>query len=262
MITRDLQVARKLLTTGNPKVAKGEGHGWLTAILHLAPHTLSGHNVCPFATAQCAAGCLESAGRGGIYGKADTVTVTVADGRRIRTNTIRRARIARTLAYFADPDAFLIKLQKEITAHIARAKRNGLRPAVRLNGTSDIAWEKGRHSNGWTLFEIFPDVVFYDYTKTPSRFNLPDNYSLTFSFSGSNLAASLGALRAGRNVAVVFNVKKGQPLPETWNGFKVIDADLTDLRFLDPRGTVAGLRAKGKAKKIPAGDFIQLGRAS
>jgi len=253
---------RKLLTTGNPKVAKGEGHGWYTAILHLAPHTLSGHNVCPFATKECAAGCLESAGRGGIYGKSDTQLVTVADGRKIRTNTIRRARIARTLQYFADPDAFLQQLRKEIAAHVRRAAKYGLRAAVRLNGTSDLQWELIRHSEGWTLFEMFPDVVFYDYTKIPDRTKLPSNYSLTFSFSGSNLPAAIATLQSGGVVAVVFSTRKGQPLPATWNGYKVIDADLTDLRFLDARGSVAGLRAKGKAKKMPVGSFIQLARAS
>ncbi len=248
---------RKLLTTGNPKVAKGEGLGYLTAILHLAPHNLSGHNVCPFASKECAAACLESAGRGGIYGKADTQVITVADGRKVRTNTIRRARIARTLQYFADPDAFLAQLVREIQAHVRSAARHKLIPAVRLNGTSDIRWEDVRLANGLTVMESFPDVIFYDYTKHPVRGPLPDNYSLTFSYSGHNLSDALRILQGGGNVAVVFATRKGQALPDTWHGFPVTDADLTDLRFRDPKGTVAGLRAKGKAKKLPTGGFIQ-----
>jgi len=231
--------------------------------MHLAPHTLSGHNVCDYATAICAAACLESAGRGGIFGKADTHYVTVADGRRIRTNTIRRARIARTLRYFDNPEAFLRDLHREIELHEASAERHGLRSAVRLNGTSDVRWENVRFAmDGRNIFEMFPQVTFYDYTKIPDRKNLPANYSLTFSFSGENLDASLATLASGGNVAVVFAVKKGHALPATWNGYPVIDGDLTDLRFTDPAGHVVGLRAKGKAKKLPAGGFVQAAVAS
>ena len=247
---------RALLTTGNPKVAKGEGYGYLTAILHLAPHTLSGHNVCPMATAECSAMCLESAGRGGIYAKADTRTLTVADGRRIRTNTIRRARIARTLFMFDDTDAFFAQLAREIRAHVRRAHRYGLTPAVRLNGTSDIRWEDIPTGQGGNIFQVFPDVQFYDYTKIPGR-HLPFNYRLTFSFSGHNLDASLATLASGGTVAVVFNTRKGQPLPRYWYGYSVIDGDVSDLRFLDPKFSVVGLRAKGKAKKAKVGSFVQ-----
>ncbi len=258
--TPSLRVARTLLTTASPKLVKGEKFGWLSAVLHLAPHTLSGHNVCPMATKECAAGCLESAGRGGIYGRADTQLVTVADGRRVRTNTIRRARIARTLAYFADPDAFLVKLAHEIELHARRAQQHNLLPAVRLNGTSDIQWENVRHSDGWIIFDLFPEVTFYDYTKIPGRAHLPRNYSLTFSFSGSNLPAALAELQAGRTTAVVFDTRRGAALPDTWHGFPVMDADVSDLRFTDPAGSVAGLRAKGKARKLATGHFIQAGR--
>lgn len=261
------QAVRSLLTTGNPKIAKGEGHGYLTAILHFAPHTLSGRNVCPMATKACSAGCLESAGRGGIYGKADTVTVRVADGRLIRTNTIRRARIARTNLYFEAPEEFAQRLEKEIRAHLRRAERNDLTPAIRLNGTSDITWEDVRLWNGKTIFEVFPTVQFYDYTKIPGRVT-PANYHLTFSFSGENADAALAEYAAGRSVAVVFSTRKGQTLPAFYpqicgtdvRGVPVYDADLTDLRFLDPHG-IAGLRAKGKAKKLPVGgfNFIQAG---
>lgn len=52
------------------------------------------------------------------------------------------------------------------------------------------------------------------------------------------------------NLAVVFD-----QLPEIWNGVRVLNGDLSDLRFLDNAGIV-GLRAKGGAKKDNSG-FVQ-----
>jgi hypothetical protein len=90
---------------------------------------------------------------------------------------------------------------------------------------------------------MFPDVTFYDYTKIPNRdvANIP-NYSLTFSRNEVNDDV---AWSQSLNVAVVFRVRKHDALPATWHGRKVIDADLTDLRFLDPVNVVCGLRPKG-----------------
>ena len=92
-------------------------------------------------------------------------------------------------------------------------------------------------------------MQFYDYTKHPKPWlrTLP-NYHLTFSHSGHNFEDCLEALQHGINVAVVFTTRRGEALPETWNGFPVIDGDLHDCRFLDPTGVVVGLRAKGMAK--------------
>lgn len=260
-----------LLTVNQTKVEKGEVMGWHTAILHLAPHNVSGYNVCPFATAECSAVCLEISGHGGIFGKADTVYLQVRDGRKVKTNSVRRARIARTWAYMERPEVFFRDLVREIRAHIRRAARLGMRPAIRLNGTSDIKWEDVPvTSDGVTyphIFAMFPEVQFYDYTKIPGRTKLPPNYRLTFSFSGHNLADALAYLSAGGNVAVMFDARtatRGRAadrLPDAWHAFRVIDADVTDLRFLDPRGTVAGLRPKGKAKRLPVGGFKQPGRS-
>jgi len=115
--------------------------------------------------------------------------------------------------------------------------RTYLKPAVRLNVFSDLPWEL-----------IFPDLFdvdlqFYDYTKLVLR-RTPPNYDLTFSTSGTNLATALAELDRGRRLAVVFNVRKGVPLPPTWNGFEVVDGDLSDARFLDPNDVVVGLRYK------------------
>jgi hypothetical protein len=78
---------------------------------------------------------------------------------------------------------------------------------------------------------------------------------LTYSVdvSPARVRHALAYMRAGGNAAVVFNVKRGEPLPATWHGFPVFDADVTDARFLDPAGHVAGLRAKGRAKSDRGG---------
>jgi len=106
------------------------------------------------------------------------------------------------------------------------------------------------------IMEAFSTVQFYDYTKHRNRRDLPSNYHLTFSRSEANNDAALEWLAAGGNVAVVFDTKKGQALPETWNGYRVIDGDLTDLRFLDDKNVVVGLRAKGPARKDTSGFVV------
>lgn len=239
---------KSLLTTGNPKVAKGEAHGVLTAIMHLAPERVSGRNVCPHATAGCAAACLNTAGRGGIGLDSDGL------------NVIQAARIQRTRWFHRDRGSFMAQLVSETARHERTAKRHGLRPAVRYNGTSDLPWERFPVTrDGETfphIFAAFPDVTFYDYTKWPVRLRplvagIP-NYSLTFSLAESNDDKAADALAAGVNVAAVFAVKRGAPLPESamigGRIASVIDGDATDLRFLDPQdGVIVGLRAKGRA---------------
>lgn len=244
------QQPKSLLTVGNPKTAKGEKHGVLTAILHFAPHKLSGRNVCSHASAGCAAACLNTAGRGGINLDADGL------------NMIQAARIRRTRYFTRDRQAFMVDLADEIATHVLRALKHGLKPAIRLNGTSDLPWENipaGKHAN---IMAMFPDVQFYDYTKVPARIRKRalkvKNYHLTFSLSEENDANALDALLHGMNVAVAMNVRKGQPLPPkfTLGGClprPVIDGDLTDLRFLDRRGCFVGLRAKGRGKVDTSG---------
>ena len=225
-----------LLTTGNPKIAKGTVLGYLTNILHLAPYKLSGRNVCPMATAGCAAACLNTAGRGGIIKRGET------------TNQIQIARLARTDFFFNDREAFMGKLVKEITNAIKLAEKHELTPVFRLNGTSDIRWETVAVGGFRNVMEMFPNVQFYDYTKIANRRDIPSNYHLTFSLAESNMADAMTALGFGMNVAVVFRT-----VPDTFLGVSVIDGDATDLRFLDKRGVVVGLKAKGKAKKDTSG---------
>ena len=230
---------RGLLTT-NQKVEKGEKEGWLTAIMHLSPAKASGFQVCSNATAGCEAACLNTAGRGGIFAKGE------AD------NSIQRKRRLRTAWYFARRNEFLRRLDSEIGIHVRRAARKGLRPAVRLNGTSDLRWESVK-LDGETLFERWPNVVFYDYTKHPDRdvSDIP-NYSLTFSLAENNDAKASAALENGMNVAAVFHT-----VPETFMERPVFDGDKSDLRFLDPSGVIVGLKAKGKARQDRTSGFVR-----
>jgi hypothetical protein len=221
----------KLLSTANPKIQKGTKLGYLSFILHLAPATLSGKETCPKRTAGCTAACLNTAGRGGMFRKGEN------------TNIIQQARIRKTRMFFEARDAFMAALEADIKLGIRQAAKLGLTPVFRLNGTSDLAWEK------YGIIEKFPQVQFYDYTKVLGRkIAHLQNYHLTFSAADGNDADVAKAVSAGMNVAAVFD-----KLPSEYMGREVINADEHDLRFLDPKGVIAGLKAKGRAKKDTSG---------
>jgi hypothetical protein len=246
----------RLLTPGNPKTEKGRGLGYWTFILHFAPADLSGWNVCAMSTAGCREACLNTAGRGGIMAGGLLTYEQVQGGRR---NAIQSARRMRTRAYFQHRAEFMQVLAKEITKAILRAKREGYTPVFRLNGTSDIRWETIPVGNAANIFELFPEVQFYDYTKLPNRKHIPANYHLTFSLADGNDTFARAALANGMNVAAVFRdkatVARYMESGITIGGAAVPVArgDDTDLRFLDAAGCVVGLYAKGNAKRDMSG---------
>jgi hypothetical protein len=232
----------KLLSTANPKIQKGTKLGYLSFILHLAPSTLSGHNTCPKATAGCIAACLNTAGRGGMFRKGEN------------TNMIQKARIRKTEYFYNARQDFMLDLKKDIEKGIKLAKKLGLTPVFRLNGTSDLSWEKYDMIPGLNVFECFPTVQFYDYTKVLGRkVKGIENYFLIFSKADGNDVDVALAQAAGMNVAAVFD-----RVPESYAGVEVINADEHDLRFLDKPGVIAGLKAKGRAKKDYSGFVIRL----
>ncbi len=228
----------QLLTLGNPKTDKGRKLGYLTGVLHLAPSDLSGVDVCPYASDGCRAACLNTAGRGGIIKKGDT------------SNAIQDARVRRTKWFMSDRKAFTAALYKDIAALERKAKREGLTPCVRLNGTSDLAW----HS----VCNDFPHIQFYDYSKNIQRAvryaegKLPPNLHITFSKAEDNDDRVTLALLSGVNVAVVFR----KELPATYRGKRVVSGDESDLRFLDPADVIVGLKAKGKALQDDSGFVV------
>jgi hypothetical protein len=226
----------KLLSTANPKIQKGTKLGYLSFILHLAPADLSGKETCPKRTAGCTAACLNTAGRGGMFKRGEN------------TNMIQKARIRKTKYFFEARDYFMQDLYADIQKAIKFAEKQGLTPVFRLNGTSDLSWEKYT-INDKNIFELFPTVQFYDYTKVLGRkVSQYKNYHLTFSKADGNDADVTEALLQGMSVVAVYDeIPEGVP-----------SADETDLRFLDPKGIMLGLKAKGRAKKDLSGFVIRL----
>lgn len=235
-----------------PKIGKSEKAGVYSGILHLAPANLAGFNVCATAVRQnldCVKFCLNKAGRGGIFAKGQD------------TNIIQRARIRRTQAFFTDRASFFAELVKDIKKLQNKAFDRDMIAAVRLNGTSDIPWEKIKIPGiDRTIMEFFPDVQFYDYTKDHQRMidycagAMPKNYHLTYSWhekSDPNICRWI--LENGGNVAAIFRDKKTVPqdhaLVPFSPRFPVHNGDTSDARFLDPAGRIIWLSAKGPARK-------------
>lgn len=223
----------KLLSNGksNSKIAKNL-KTINSYIMHLSPHKVNsyGKNVCGHASNGCASACLNTAGRGAF-------------------SNVRNARIKKTDYFFENKQEFLTTLSNELR------KANNKPSAVRLNGTSDLDFiELLKLKLGVNVFTEMPNLKFYDYTKNLKRAMkyLGTDYHLTFSRSETNDDECLEYLRAGGQVAVVFD-----KLPDTWHGFKVIDGDDDDLRYLDMGGVVIGLKAKGKAKYDTSGFVVK-----
>lgn len=235
---------RPLLGVSNAKTTKGESLGYLTGIAYLAPSTLSGKgNTCVMASKGCKQSCLFSAGRG-------------------KFNNVKKARLNKTELFFDDLEFFMQSLVNDIIKTVNKAKKQGLIPCIRLNGTSDIRYETIRNNQGKNIFELFPNVQFYDYTPDHTRLKALTgywkNYHLTFSRkeSRANHIQCERMLAMGVNVACVYldNEKALKNIPNT------IDGDKHDLRFLDgkfPQGKIIVLKAKGEAKKDLSGFVIR-----
>lgn len=242
----------------NAKTTKGDGTKYETAIMYMAPHENSGAgNVCPMAElAGCIAACLYKAGRGAM-------------------SNVERARINKAKRYFASREQFMADLVTDVGKFVRYCAKQGITPAVRLNGTSDIQWETAHpcYLQGVryaSIFEAFPDVQFYDYTKVYKRAYkiLPDNYNLVLSYSGASKRYSDAVCKAYEDnpkvsMAIVYRTKElRNKITEasadglTTNKYRVIDGDETDLRFTDPVGCIVGLYAKGPAKHDTTGFVV------
>lgn len=204
----------------------------LTAILYLSPHKLAGYgNVCSHATDGCVQTCLYTAGRG-------------------KFSTVQQARIRKTKLFFEDNAQFKLDLSNDIAMFNKYCSDNKLTGYVRLNGTSDIDWQKIKIT-GKTVYELFPSIHFYDYTKDIKRKSKFDNYHLTFSYNEKvTITEVKNKLKENVNVAVVFD-----EVPSIWKGLKVVNGDLSDLRPKDETNVIVGLKAKGLARTIKT-DFV------
>lgn len=216
---------KNLLSFENVKTIKSEKLNIKTYILYMSSGSQNEKNInlCSHATKGCLSACLFKSGFGGFY------------------STVESARINKSNYYNNDRKLFLLHLVREITKLVEKHKKDGFDLAIRLNGTTDIAWEKFKIVDRKNIFQMFPEVTFYDYTKNPIRFfkPLPKNYSLTFSRSETNDSWVKKVLSKGGNVAVVFD-----NVPTTYLGYEVIDGDESDARFLDKKNVIVGLKYK------------------
>jgi hypothetical protein len=232
-----------LSVSSDAKTVKGETLGFLTGILYLAPANTTKWNTCPMAKlAQCDVACLNTAGRGAF-------------------SSVQQARINKTEWFFTDRNDFMQQLVVDIAKLIQKAYKKGLKPLVRLNGTSDIRWESVAFTDVSgieyvNIFAAFPNTTFYDYTKIANRGELPSNYDVTFSYSGVEGFQPFvnRALLNGMRMAVVF--RKEQDIPATFKGIRVVSGDKSDVRHLDDDGVIVGLYAKGKAKLDTTGFVV------
>ena len=246
---------QRFFSIDSPKAIKASKYGYLNAINYMAPHKSGGRgNLCANASPGCIALCL-----GWYSGQASLVADLERD-----VNNVRRSRIRKTQAFFNDTQRFMHEAAYHIVKLERRARKLGLKLCVRLNGSSDIPFERilidkiaAVHENK-TIFELFPHVQFVDYTKILSRVlsaDKPKNLHLTFSRSELNESECEQALNAGVNVAVVF----GDGLPKHYLNRPVIDGDQHDLRHLDKqgkRGFIVGLSPKGRKAKRDTSGFV------
>lgn len=245
--------APRIFSVDDTKSAKAQGYGWLNAIHYMAPGSLSGVNLCPHATPACLAACLGwTSGQAGMVKDKSSVET--------QGNATRASRIHKAQLFMTQRKLYLSWVVRELEKLIFRADKEGYEGlTVRMNGSTDIAWEGiSIERDGVTyrnIMEAFPTVQFIDYTKNHARLSrkLPLNYHLTLSRHEGNHLLALDAVRAGHNVAIVFD-----KLPATYEGLTVIDGDKHDLRHLDPRGVIVGLVPKGSAKKDTSGFVVRI----
>ena len=208
-----------------------------TYTFYLAPAKTSGYQVCSHSTPECRMGCLNTSGRAGIEQFAGLTK-------------IQDCRIKKTRLFYEDTAFFIQWMCAEIRMYQQKAQKDGFFFSVRLNATSDIDWVNVR-INKKNIFQIFPEVSFYDYSKNFSKFeNKPSNYHLTYSFTGRNEDLCKVLLQKGFNIAVVFKVKHEIELPKYFMNHAVINGDLTDFRISDAKGIIVGLKFKRIANRI------------
>jgi hypothetical protein len=217
------------------KIEKNKKLNYDTFILYLLPHSQSGYNTCSKASEGCVKACLNESGR------------VILDSK----NNILVSRLLKTLLFYANRNYFNSWIFAEIETAKNKSKKTNTNFSVRLNGTSDLNLILFKKDNK-NVLEYFSNIQFYDYTKVFNRLDKLSqykNYHLTFSHSGENNNECKQAIEKGYNIAIPFL----KELPKTFNNLEVINADETDLRFLDKNNVICGLkvkRVKGGKKAI------------
>jgi hypothetical protein len=203
-----------------------------------SPAASSGINMCPMAAiAACEAPCLNTAGRGAM-------------------SSVAMARLRKTLFWQQFPTEFIAMFERDVLRGCKEARKLGMVPAFRPNGTTDTRWEL---YVWYIMVKAYKEygARFYDYTKLANRV-IPDPkvYDLTFSYSGVKgfQGQVKKAIDKGMRLAVVFDGKRSYP--KRFLGKRTIDGSATDIRFRDKQGVVVALCAKGKAKHDKSGFVV------
>lgn len=224
--------------TGNLKLGKSDKNSkFLSCGVSLLPAKYSGYNTCKFHSNGCAINCINFAGLG-------------------KLSSTQNARLKKTKLFFENKDIFFKQLYQELHSFVKKAKFLKKKPVCRLNIFSDLPWEQIKPE----IFSDFSSIQFMDYTKWSSRYQdwldskLPSNYHLTFSRSEINDEVCKKFLANGGNVAMVFRTQ----IPRNYWGYKTINGDVNDLRFLDKKNTICALIAKGRGKKDSSGFIIDI----
>lgn len=241
----------RIFSIDSPKAVKAQKYGFLNAIHYMAPYKLSGKNLCPHASQGCIALCLGwESGQAAIVASDEVI------------NSVRASRIRKAQRFMTERKLYMLDVYQSVLLAQRKADKLGLKLVIRLNGSTDIAWE-GVKVIDKNLFDMFPDVQFVDYTKSYKRMvafcagKLPANYHLTFSRTEANETDCASILAMGGTVAAVFAGK----LPASYLGATVIDGDKHDLIQLAPKGCIIGLSPKGRKAKRDSSGFVVRGEA-
>ena len=227
---KELGISYFASVDSSQKVEKGKKENFQTLILYLSAGKNAGADICSYASTGCRLACLVGSGHSLIEKRAGKHVIDVS-------------RIVKTWLTVYRKDIASDVLKHEIRLASARAERKGHKFAARLNGTSDLDF--------YEIYESFPQIQFYDYTKNPDRAPLP-NYHLTFSYSQANKARITHYKQAqARGQAIAFPVRSDE-FEQACELVDCFSMDTTDLRFLDKAGKYGILKAK-QTENLAAG---------
>ena len=185
----------------------------------------------------------------------------------------KRARYCKTWFFLTEPLTFLRLIILEIQKDCRLKSPKGIDCYYRLNGLSDIWWER------YLDFNLMVETIhglggFYDYTKAlydlRVKENIEDfkNYRMVYSWDEKPIAKreALKYLDAGHSVSIVcqaVGLKKHPHVLNIINNYDfALDGDKHDGRFADPKNALVLLRAKRPLKEYEHLGFTVKGHQS
>ena len=146
---------KRLFSVDSAKAAKADRYGYLNGINYMAAHQTAGvGNLCASASPGCVALCL------GLYSGQAAMVADLEHG----TNSVRESRIRKARYFARDVQAFLDEACQHIEALQRRAAKLGKSLCIRLNGSTDIPYEriKIKSRGNRNVYDVFPSVQFVD----------------------------------------------------------------------------------------------------